>query len=216
MVIHPITLIFKIAVLLVVLYAGEPNSLRLIVASGLAEGSQMLFFALTSPFVDPWVDLLSKCGSVHQIAQLGLMCIFRAQTYVNPKNRSAAVGMILVGTAYLCVAFTVIAVTVIIPAAIAFIEARRRKAHEEEKAMASGNDVLDGAQPSHMLGTNELPGTVSETLEGSSNQHNDTAGDPSGTFRGDKSLYSRPSFARTSRGNAEKYVAVLRKNAQTM
>jgi len=52
--------------LLVVLYAGEPNSLRLVVGCGFVEGTQLLFFVLTNPFTDPWLDILQKAGSLRR------------------------------------------------------------------------------------------------------------------------------------------------------
>merc|ERR1719197_1000992 len=78
MAVHGPLMVFKLLQLAVVLYAGEPNSLTQLMAAGAVEVAQLLALVLTNPFTDPWIDALSKAGAVHQVGQLGLMGLFRA------------------------------------------------------------------------------------------------------------------------------------------
>jgi len=115
MCIHPVTFLFKAALLIVVLYAGEPNSLDIIVASAIVEIVQLLMYSITAPFLNPWIDLLGKSGPLHQVVQLGLICVYRADTFNDPKSTRAVIFMILFTAIYFTIVIIVISVVVIAP-----------------------------------------------------------------------------------------------------
>jgi hypothetical protein len=60
---HGPLLLFKLAQVLVVLYAGEPNSLTQLTAVSIIEVLQLVTYLACRPFSDPWIDALSKAGS---------------------------------------------------------------------------------------------------------------------------------------------------------
>merc|ERR1719333_1203734 len=108
MFVHPVTFVFKVAILVVVLYSGEPDSLRLIIYSSIVEIVQLLYFVITAPFIDSWLDFLAKSGSLHQVAQLGLMCMYRADTYEDPNAASTTWWMVGLSVVYLILVIVVI------------------------------------------------------------------------------------------------------------
>jgi hypothetical protein len=133
MCVHPFTFVFKIAIVCVVLYAGEPNTLRVILLSGLVELVQLVFYLATEPFTDPWLDILAKGGSLHQVIQLGLICLHRADSYEDPDKNGAAYAMIFFATVYLILVLVVLAIVVVIPAVRQFLASRQRQKEERER-----------------------------------------------------------------------------------
>jgi len=116
MCLHPVTFLFKGALLLCVLYGGEPNGLSIIVWSAIVETVQLLMYVSMDPFLSPWIDLLGKSGSIHQVAQLGLVCWHRALTFRDPKDLTAMYVMLGVSSMYFTVVIVVIVFVVVIPA----------------------------------------------------------------------------------------------------
>ena len=115
MCVHPVTFLFKAALLGVILYVGEPNSLNVIMAAALVEMLQLLFYALTEPFISAWIDLLGKSGPLHQVIQLALLCVYRADTFNDPESTRAVIFMIVVTCVYMSIVLLVIAVVVVAP-----------------------------------------------------------------------------------------------------
>jgi hypothetical protein len=140
MYIHPFTFVFKIAIVCVVLYSGEPNTLRVILLSGLVELVQLVFYIGTEPFTDPWLDILAKGGSLHQIVQLGLVCFYRADTFEDRHKRGVAYAMIFFATAYLLLFLVVLGIVVVIPAVRTF-SATRRKQGEQGQQEGAQRDI---------------------------------------------------------------------------
>jgi len=132
MLIHPWIFVFKATLLMVVLYSGEPNTLPLMAWSALVELMQLFLFTFANPFLDPWLDMLQKAGSVHQIIQLGLMGFYRADIFENPKKVVAGYFMIAVSVVYIAIVILVIAVVVVIP--ICCSDDAEEKAEEREPA----------------------------------------------------------------------------------
>jgi deleted-in-malignant-brain-tumors protein 1 len=115
MYVHPVTFLFKVAILFVVLYSGEPNSLRLIVYSGVVECSQLLFYIVTEPYTELLLDVLTKAGCLHNVAQLGLMSLYRADTYLDPTNDRVVFVMIAIAIIYVLLAVVIIFIVVVWP-----------------------------------------------------------------------------------------------------
>jgi len=112
---HPLTLLFKLMLVGVVLFIGEPNSLSQIAGAAFVEVLQLLVYLATSPFRDPWVDTLAKGGSLHQVAQLALVSAFRADIYEDPTDRKLTKVMLAASFLYLAFVVSVIVFVVIIP-----------------------------------------------------------------------------------------------------
>jgi hypothetical protein len=146
MCLHPFTFVFKIAIVCVVLYAGEPNTLRVILLSGLVELVQLVFYIGTEPFTDPWLDIMAKGGSLHQIIQLGLICLYRADTYEDPNKKGLAHAMIFFASAYLLLVLVVLAIVVVIPAMRKFLATRRKREEERERVREMRRKRQEAAQ----------------------------------------------------------------------
>jgi len=134
MAVHGPLMVFKLLQLGVVLYAGEPNSLTQLAAAGLVEVAQLAVLVATNPFTDPWIDALSKAGAVHQVGQLGLMGLFRADVAEDPGRRGAAFAMIGLATAYFVLVVAVIVFVVVVPVATAWRRTKAREAAERAAA----------------------------------------------------------------------------------
>jgi len=166
MVLNPVTFFFKIFIVMAVLYAGEPNSLRLIVAAGVVEILQLVFYMTTSPFTDPWLDVLSKGGSLHQVAQLGLMCVYRADTYDDPEKKDAAYVMIALAVLYLILVIVVIVVVVGVPVYKAWKASKARDAEAAKGGHASDPNVLNvNAAPANASDSMSPRGAASPVQE---------------------------------------------------
>jgi uncharacterized membrane protein len=156
MCLHPFTFVFKIAIVCVVLYAGEPNTLRVILLSGLVEIVQLVFYLATQPFTDPWLDTLAKGGSLHQVIQLGLMCLYRADTYEDPNKNGAAYAMIVFATVYLILVLVVLAIVVVIPAVRQFLASRQRQEEERERVREMRQKRQEAAQAQKNMDRSEV------------------------------------------------------------
>jgi len=116
MCIHPFTFVVKAAILVIVLYAGEPNSLRLIAGVGFVETVYCVMLLLTHPFLNPWIEALAKCGAIHQMMQVGLVSYHRAANFLDPKNQTAAYGMIAITVFFIGFAIVVVVMVIGVPA----------------------------------------------------------------------------------------------------
>ena len=134
---HFFTFVFKLVILLVVLNFGEPGSLRQIVGCGGVEGVELLTFILTEPFVDPTIDLLAKFGALHQVAQVALLLLFRADNFEDPDRRLFAFLMVICAVAYFIATVAVIVKVVVLPWWKRRQEAKRKEA-EAAAAMLAG------------------------------------------------------------------------------
>jgi hypothetical protein len=112
---QPVTLVFKVLLVAVVLFVGEPNTLQQLVGAAAVELLQLGFYTFTNPFVDPWIDTLAKAGSLHQVLQLALMCQYRVNTARNPTDRAIGQAMFAVAVIYLCFVVVILCVLVAVP-----------------------------------------------------------------------------------------------------
>jgi hypothetical protein len=103
MLLQPMVFMGKLITIAIVLFVGEPDSLLQIVAVAILEIVQGVWTLLTAAYIEPWIDLLAKATSVHQVTQLGLMCLYRADTFEDPRKIGTAYGMISVAVLYLVV-----------------------------------------------------------------------------------------------------------------
>ena len=137
MLLYPSLFVFKALLLIVILFVAEPNSTGLLAAAAFVELVQLAIMIFASALVNPWIHLLTKCGSIHQITQLGLSFLDRAVTFSNPNNRVSAVFMVMATSAYLSVVILVIFVVCLMPTLLqqytAWQEKRTRRKLRKEK-----------------------------------------------------------------------------------
>lgn len=86
-----------------------------VVATFVAEGANCLFLSVTNLFIDPWMDILTKLGSVHQLAQMGWMSWHRALLIGDPFTSLMSPVMLATSAAYLIVVILITYYTVIKP-----------------------------------------------------------------------------------------------------
>jgi WD40 repeat protein len=96
----------KAALVAAVLLPEAAGSTQLLAILGV-EVLNAVFFALTNPFANVWVDAVSSAARVHQITQLGLAAFFRSQAVARPDDQT--LGYVMFGALG---AFTLIAVAV--------------------------------------------------------------------------------------------------------
>ena len=84
--IHGPLLVFKVIIVVAVVTLPQ-GSLGQLYALVSIETLQLLVSLWTSPFTDPWVDVMAKVGFLHQIAQLCCVGLFRHFVYRRPESR---------------------------------------------------------------------------------------------------------------------------------
>jgi hypothetical protein len=150
MLLQPLVFVGKLVVIAIVLFVGEPDSLTQIVAVTVVEIVQGVWTIVTAAYIEPWIDLLAKATAVHQVTQLGLMCLYRADTWENPKAIGTAYGMIAVAVLYLVVLGIVIKNVVPLAALVSTIRAKLGKDKSQEPT----------SQPRESDAGNERPGVT--------------------------------------------------------
>jgi len=151
MTLHPSTFVFKVAIVAVVMYAGEPASIYVIIGAAIVELVQMFLYSLTEPFLDHWIDLLGKAGPIHQVVQLALLCVYRADQFEDPDEDRAVIAMIVISLIYFVIVIVVVIVIVIIPLCqgsappeITLVKKTKRK-----RAKKKGAEGEEGEEAAH-------------------------------------------------------------------
>jgi hypothetical protein len=92
------------------------NSTEQLTFAALLEAFQWLLYMFTDPFTNPWLDALAKGGFLHQIAQLGLLNLYRDGIMEDPYTRGITpYVMVLLGVAYVGLVIAFIVVMVVHP-----------------------------------------------------------------------------------------------------
>jgi len=94
----PLTLLFKL-ILVVPPIFFEPDSIEQMTGVALAEISYALFVCVTTPYMSPWVDLLNRMSSSHQLLILALQAL-NAVALKEGKDPGYSTGMAFVTSMY--------------------------------------------------------------------------------------------------------------------
>jgi len=107
-------LLFKAAIVLAVVIPA-PNTLRQLAACCFIEAAIAIVLTIGRPFSNLWIDCLSRIGSFHQLAQLGMMALHRVEVRSNPVSPGYANYMTLTTSLYLAAVALIIIFVLVIP-----------------------------------------------------------------------------------------------------
>jgi hypothetical protein len=83
--VQPITLVLRMTAVVPSAFS-TPNSLRQLGGAAACETFLLGLFMVAPVFVDPWVTLLTRLSSIHQVAQLAFSALDRAERAVDPSR----------------------------------------------------------------------------------------------------------------------------------
>ena len=122
----PLLLLCKLG-LLIPPITIEPSTLSQIIGIGVAEAIFALIIIVTSPYMSPWVDLMNRVGSAHQLALLGLQALYVTDEF-KAVSRSIPTYMIALTSTYIIFVILCLLFVVILPLAQPrLIELRTRR-----------------------------------------------------------------------------------------
>ena len=136
-----LTFVLKILTVLPIIFL-EPNSLSQLVLCGTVESLQLIFYCVTNPFLNPWIDFLARMSSLHQVVQLCIMCFHRVVIYENPTRPGYGKGMLAVTIIYLLVVAGVLVRVAVVPFILMKLEQKRLK---EERTRAAVEEAAAAA-----------------------------------------------------------------------
>ena len=97
---NPLQLAFKAGVVAALVMA-EPNGLVQLACCSLVEVVYALALVLFRPFSNGWIEALARVGSLHQLVQLGLMCLHRVKVADEPTSIGHGDQMIAAAIVYI-------------------------------------------------------------------------------------------------------------------
>ena len=122
--IHGVFLVFKVFMLLPVVFM-ERNSVGQLALAGGVEVGLLVLLSATDAFINPWMDALARVGSFHQILQIGLVALSRV---LDEHAQMIGYAMIAVSLVYIAVLLVVIVHDIVLP----YLASRRMRAAELE------------------------------------------------------------------------------------
>jgi hypothetical protein len=141
MVLQGTTLVMKFLIICPSAFA-EPNSIVQLLGAVAVEVAQLAFVLVFSPFVDHWINLFGKIGSLCMICLLGFMCLHRVSLANDPEAAGYGREMIIVITFYALMFLFIIFKVVILPYIAMRLKNRqaRKEAIEEAERQAAETD----------------------------------------------------------------------------